>query len=105
MPRDETLCCRHCDDLAEGGTCRHCLAEGRGAVLHGPVTVWRDDDPNRPVTLEMTKRQADVIHTALQFAKTQMNGWKLASKDADNQLKWSRRIREVRVLIGIVTRG
>lgn len=103
--KDETLCCRHCDDLGDGGTCSHCEREGRGTVLHGPVTVSELDDPDRPVYLTITKHQADVIHTALEFAKAQMQGWKLASVDGANQLKWGKRIREVRDLIRIVTEG
>lgn len=103
MAKDETLCCRHCNDNGAGGLCAHCASEGRGEVLHAPVTVTEGPDPEWPVTLEVTRRQADVLHTALVFARDQMKAWKLAAGKEEDRLMWGRRIREVRDLIRIVT--
>ena len=57
------------------------------------------------VTISITPHQVDVVHTALEFAKQQCIAWKLVAETDRERLEWSKRIRELRVLIGLVTRG
>lgn len=53
--------------------------------------------------LKLNQRERDVLHTCLEFAKGRAAAFKIAAETEEDRLDWSRRIREIRVLIGKVT--